>query len=311
MSDLIKKAIYGETPGKIKEDKPKSMARNGYKIVTLVNAVSQVDWRHQLQQLLLKASGDLIAGNSASLNDLVVPSDVELFMEESVPQFGFSYTKKTPIKDTIDALLPKGSKGSAVVDIATVAADLTSTFINGMDKDENDVPSVFNPWTKNVPAWNQELHNVKFSYKFNFKMGQYGLWNAKKEVFLPIINLIAPVLPRKIGTFFTEGPIPGQTAILSNSILGALKAGFNKDGGDALATNLLSAVRKYTYNINFGNTVRIENCLIDGAKTMFSSDTDEEGYPIAGSVELQFATISPYGLSSPEGARAIKFGVNT
>lgn len=311
MSDLIKKAIDGEIPGKVKETESNSIARNGYKKVTLVNAVSRADWRHQLYYLLLNAGGDLIAGNSTNLIDLIVPPAVELLMEESVPQFSFSYAKKTPIKDTIDALLPKGSKGNIAVDIATTAADLTSTFINGMDKDENDVPSVFNPWTKSIPAWNQELHNVKFSYKFNFKMGQYGLWNAKNEVFLPIINLIAPVLPRKIGTFFTEGPIPGQTALLSNSILGALRAGFDKEGGDALATNLLSAVRKYTYNINFGNTVRVENCLIDGAKTMFSSDTDEEGYPIAGSVELQFTTISPYGLSSPTEARAIKFGVNT
>ena len=56
--------------------------------------------------------------------------------------------------------------------------------------------------------------------------------------------------------------------------------------------------------------MRFENCLINGAKPSFSSDTDEKGYPVAGSVELTFTTIAPYGLVSAKDARAVRFGVN-
>ena len=56
--------------------------------------------------------------------------------------------------------------------------------------------------------------------------------------------------------------------------------------------------------------MKFENCLINGAKPSFSSDTDEKGYPVAGSVELAFTTIAPYGLVSAEDARAVRFGVN-
>lgn len=316
MSDLIGRSNpnYGEIAGKKYTRGTTSdtagTIRNGFKKVVLESATGDISWRHQLSHLLKDANGDLIAGNSANLTDLNVPKEVELLMEEKAPSLNFAYGMEQPIEQTLNALLPKNSSVTKAVELLTVAVDLGSTFINGANKEENSVPTVFNPWTKSMPAWDQNLKNVKFSYTFNFRMGQYGLWNAKTEVFLPIINLIAPVLPRNISAFFSEGPIPGKTALLADSILGALKAGFDERGGKALAVNLIGAVKKFTYNISFGNTVKFENCLINGAKPSFSSDTDEKGYPVAGSVELAFTTIAPYGLVSAEDARAVRFGVN-
>ena len=304
MSDIIRGALSGAT------GQSTGVVRNSHKIVTLENAVGRVSWRHQLSSLLQDAKGDLIAGSSSSLEDLNVPSSVELLMEEKVPSFSFNYSTEKPIEQTINAILPKDSKVTKAVEYLTVAADLGSTLTSKASGEENDVPAVFNPWTKSMPAWNQELKNVKFSYTFNFKMGQYKLWNAKTEVFLPIVNLIAPVLPRNINAFLSEGPIPGRTAMLADSIISALKAGFNSEGGELLAANLIGAVKKFTYNITFGNVAKVENCLINGAKVSFSSDTDQNGYPIAGSVELSFTTIAPYGLASSKNARAIRFGVS-
>ena len=304
MSDIIRGALSGAT------GQSTGVVRNSHKIVTLENAVGRVSWRHQLSSLLQDAKGDLIAGSSSSLEDLNVPSSVELLMEEKVPSFSFNYSTEKPIEQTINAILPKDSKVTKAVEYLTVAADLGGTLASKASGEENDVPAVFNPWTKSMPAWNQELKNVKFSYTFNFKMGQYKLWNAKTEVFLPIVNLIAPVLPRNINAFLSEGPIPGRTAMLADSIISALKAGFNSEGGELLAANLIGAVKKFTYNITFGNVAKVENCLINGAKVSFSSDTDQNGYPIAGSVELSFTTIAPYGLASSKNARAIRFGVS-
>lgn len=309
MSDIIREASR-ETAGRGTRSRNTSVVRNSHKIVTLENANDSVSWRHQLSSLLQDAKGDLIAGNSSNLTNLNVPDRVELLMEEKVPSFNFNYSTEQPIEQTLNAILPKDSKIAKAVEYLTVAADLGSTLASKVSGEENDVPAVFNPWTKSMPAWNQRLNNIKFSYTFNFKMGQYRLWNAKTEVFLPIINLIAPVLPRNINAFFSEGPIPGKTALLADSILSALTAGFNSEGGELLAANLMGAVKKFTYNITFGNVAKVENCLINGAKVSFSSDTDQNGYPIAGSVELNFTTIAPYGLVSSKDARAIRFGVN-
>ena len=171
MSDILR-GVFSEVAGRNSSSRNTDIVRNGFKKVTLENAVDTVSWRHQLATLLKDANGDLIAGDTSKLNDLKVPDSVELLMEEKIPSFSFAYKTVSPIEEVLNALLPKGSKASAIVDVATVAADLTSSFINGMNKDENEVPSVFNPWTKSVPAWNQELTRLKFSYTFNFKMGQ-------------------------------------------------------------------------------------------------------------------------------------------
>ena len=280
--------------------------RNGFKEVTLVNANANISWRHQLSDLLKGSNEELIAGNQNSLEELNVHDDVKLLMEEKAPSLNFSYGMSSPIAETLDAILPR--KAQAVIKGLTVAADAASTFANNDNEGENDAASVFNPWTKSVPAWNQRLDPLKFSYTFNFKLGQSKLWNAKQEVFLPIINLLAPVLPRNISYWFTKGPIPGKTELLADSIVGALRAGFNAEGGRKLAENVFNAVKSYTYNIDFGKTVAFSNCLINGAKPSFSSDTDEEGYPIAGSIELSFTTIAPFGLTSVSNAQAVRFG---
>ena len=281
--------------------------RNSFKEVKLENANDRVSWRHQLSELLKGSDEELIAGNSSKLAELNVHEDVKLLMEEKVPSLSFDYGMSSPIAETLDAILPNNAK--KVIEGLKVAADAISAFANNDNEGENDVASVFNPWTKSVPAWDQKPRNLKFSYTFNFKLGQSKLWNAKQEVFLPIINLLAPVLPRNISYWLTKGPIPGKTELLADSIVGALRAGFNAEGGSQLAKNVFNVVKSYTYNIEFGNTMSISNCIINGAKTSFSSDTDEEGYPIAGSIELSFVTIAPYGLTSVSNAQAIRFGV--
>lgn len=280
--------------------------RNSYKEVVLQNANADVSWRHQLSTLLADGNDELIAGSPNNLEDLNVSEDVKLLMEEKAPSLNFGYGMSSPIADTLDAVLPK--KAQTVIKGLKTAADAINAFANDDNEGENDVASVFNPWTKSVPAWDQKPVNLKFSYTFNFRLGQSRLWNAKQEVFLPIINLLAPVLPRNIDYWLTKGPIPGKAELLADSIVGALRAGFNAEGGKKLAENVFNAVKSYTYNIDFGNTVAISNCLINGAKPSFSSDTDTEGYPIAGSIELSFTTIAPYGLTSVKNAQAVRFG---
>jgi len=71
------------------------------------------------------------------------------------------------------------------------------------------------PWAQNTLAWNG-TQNFRVKMNFNFAMGQYGLWNAKDEVFLPILNLIAPTLPRYLNGAIMKGPYPDAIGLLKN-----------------------------------------------------------------------------------------------
>ena len=129
-----------------------------------------------------------------------------------------------------------------------------------------------------------------------------------KEDYIADLNVVKNI--RKLEfktpvTFFV-----GENGLGKSTLIEAIatKWGFNAEGGRKLAENVFNAVKSYTYNIDFGKTVAFSNCLINGAKPSFSSDTDEEGYPIAGSIELSFTTIAPSGLSSVSNAQAVRFG---
>ena len=69
-----------------------------------------------------------------------------------------------------------------------------------------------------VKAWDGSQEGFKFEYEFSFAMGQYGLWNAKEEVVKPILNLIAPALPRSIDNFSMNGPFPTVIQLLSQMV---------------------------------------------------------------------------------------------
>lgn len=292
----------------------KTAPLNSNKIVTLTSNYngSDLSWRNQLSNLLglNNIENNHIVGGS----DLDVDENVHLLIEDKLPAFNFRYGKAYPINETIEAvnsLIPDKWKNIAkgVMAVTEVASAVADDAV-GANAGAPGTTSVFNPWTKSMPAWDQKLEPLKFTYTFNFKIGQSGLWNAKQEVFLPIVNLMAPVLPRSVNSWMSAGPIPGRTELLTDSIIGIFRGGFNQQMGDLLAGGLTAAIRSFTYDVQFGNTVRIYNCLIDSAKPAFSGDTDEAGYPVAGSIELGFSTTAPYALSSSENAKSIKFGVN-
>ena len=125
MSDILR-GVSSEVAGRNSNSRNTAIVRNGFKKVTLENAVDTVPWRHQLATLLKDANGDIIAGDVSKLDDLKVPDSVELLMEEKIPSFSFAYKTASPIEEVLNALIPKGSKASTIVDVATIAADLTS-----------------------------------------------------------------------------------------------------------------------------------------------------------------------------------------
>lgn len=79
-------------------------------------------------------------------------------------------------------------------------------------------------WWKNLKGWTG-TDPISVQFTFDFAIGQYGLWNAKKEVVLPMLNLIAMFCPALIA----DGSMIGPTAtpsgmlysVISDTILGA------------------------------------------------------------------------------------------
>ena len=72
-------------------------------------------------------------------------------------------------------------------------------------------------WWKNLEGWTGS-DPVSFQFTFDFALGQYGLWNAKKEVVIPMLNLIAMFCPSLIADGSMIGPTATPTGMLYNVI---------------------------------------------------------------------------------------------
>ena len=76
-------------------------------------------------------------------------------------------------------------------------------------------------WWKNLKGWTGS-DPVSVQFTFDFALGQYGLWNAKKEVIIPMLNLIAMFCPSLIADGSMIGPTATPTGMLYSVIAGTL-----------------------------------------------------------------------------------------
>ena len=72
-------------------------------------------------------------------------------------------------------------------------------------------------WWKNLKGWTRS-DPVSVQFTFDFALGQYGLWNAKKEVVIPMLNLIAMFCPSLIADGSMIGPTATPTGMLYSVI---------------------------------------------------------------------------------------------
>ena len=170
------------------------------------------DWRYALSRLNPTSNSIL---NTSLLNDCNVDGRVYLLMT-SPPK-----TMKTVnrIKEPVQELL-KGNSNTTVGKIASAATTVFNA-VNASVIDEGGTASTWQPWMTGVKAWDGSKGGFSFDYEFSFAMGQYGLWNAKEEVVKPILNLIAPALPRSMDNFSMNWPFPTAIQLLSQMVKGA------------------------------------------------------------------------------------------
>ena len=198
------------------------------------------DWRYALSRLNPTSNSIL---NTSLLNDCNVDGRVYLLMT-SPPK-----TMKTVnrIKEPVQELL-KGNSNTTVGKIASAATTVFDA-VNASVIDEGGTASTWQPWMTGVKAWDGSKGGFYFDYEFSFAMGQYGLWNAKEEVVLPILNLIAPALPRSMSNFSMNGPFPTAMQLLSLLVQNSLSDTYSKEGNSNFLGYFENTVDRLKTNI--------------------------------------------------------------
>ena len=198
------------------------------------------DWRYALSRLNPTSNSIL---NTSLLNDCNVDGRVYLLMT-SPPK-----TMKTVnrIKEPVQELL-KGNSNTTVGKIASAATTVFNA-VNASVIDEGGTASTWQPWMTGVKAWDGSKGGFYFDYEFSFAMGQYGLWNAKEEVVKPILNLIAPALPRSMDNFSMNGPFPTAMQLLSLLVQNFLSDTYSKEGNSNFLGYFENTVDRLKTNI--------------------------------------------------------------
>ena len=171
---------------------------------------SNRDWRCALSRLQSSFADNSII-DSSFLKTLDVDSRVYLLMSSSPKTMKTSNRIKEPVQELLK------SNSNSIVGKTVSAINIASDVLNAVAISNNngETTPTWQPWMMGVKSWDGTHQGFAFEYEFSFAMGQYGLWNAEEEVVKPILNLIAPALPRSMNNFSMNGPFPTAIQLLS------------------------------------------------------------------------------------------------
>lgn len=271
-----------------------------------------------------------------------VDNNVHLLMESEPKMFKTSNSFEKPVEKFLNGEMGgilsgsgfKNSKGlgnliGAASQFGIQSYNIYSAVDNALNNsDESSVSKTWLPWGKSVQAWAGVQGGIGIEYEFNFKLGQYGMWNALEEVVKPVINLVIPAIPRNIGSFTMTGPFPTVWDLLTKMVInnkytgegfgdssytkdsGGNKTGLNfgaafeeageffRDLGDLISDSLLNAYEPFTYTVKFGRMMTFNRMVPEDASVNFSNQVDQYGYPISGKATLKFFGMVPLSVSS-------------
>lgn len=286
-------------------------------------------WRHFLARILTEgitqsADQGQWMFDPNSFSGLDVDKGVCLTVD-SFPKFEGQLEGK--LAAPLQGLLQKAQKLATGINALSAGISLFSG-----NEDSGDTSQAFAPYLINIPAYApQNARGIQFQSTFKFTMGQYGLWNAKKEVVLPVLNLLAPTLLRNINPVMQQGPFP-SIFDLTAKVLKELWAGVTGNGssnnaqtrgdegaswltrlGDWLETLVLNTYDGFIYQVQYGRFMKFNNVILRDAKVNWNgNEVDQYGYPVSSEVQMTFETIAPPALSSSSyNSMALRFGVGT
>lgn len=188
---------------------------------------SNRDWRCALSRLQSNFADNSII-DSSFLSTLDVDPRVCLLMSSPPKTMKTSNRIKEPVQELLK------SNSNSIVGKAVSAVNIASDVLNAVaiSNSNGETTPTWQPWMMGVKSWDGTHQGFAFEYEFSFAMGQYGLWNAEAEVVKPILNLIAPALPRSMNNFSMNGPFPTAIQLLSLLIKNLPSAIMDTFGGE-------------------------------------------------------------------------------
>jgi len=125
---------------------------------------------------------------------------------------------------------------------------------------------------------------------FSATIGFYMDTNAKKDVYIPSIELMKLPLPSEIQDSALGGlKAPGPT-------LFSLLEDFKGSDNDGMLARVLSSKdrlgRKKTLSLQIGQIIYLSNIIVKKAEPTFSIETDSNGYPIWSKIRLDISSVN-------------------
>ena len=239
------------------------------------------------------------------------PSWLIPFFDET--KFTATQKLKQPVKEFFDDLKDFIVSESSVIGGGGVAG-VTDAILKGLDLFGLQL------FSKGfyAQAWAGE-EPTPFSLTLKFFLGMQGLWDAGKEVFAPVMDIMAHTVPLETGSVFLSAPLPSPLATFTNfsaNVLAGISqaaASFGEIVG-AGASQFVTSANTYgksiasvpfggTWQVAFGwkdNTsgapklyFNITNCIVESSTWSFSPMTqlkNNKAYPITGELQLNFRT---------------------
>lgn len=245
--------------------------------------------------------------------------------------------------DKLGGIISKAGKASVLYSGVDKALQVGSGILAGSSSTENTPSTVgtlsLNPWITKVRAYDG-TEPIKLSIEFKFKMGQFGYWNAREEVLIPSLNLIAPVMPQYRGDFLEAGNMPTAWGMLGKVVSDTVQGVWNffssnskeensgassaekPDVTEEESSSIIEAITSSfknsvllnnTYRIVFGpggkGAITFNSMYMDSASIKFGRETDQFGYPTSSTVKVDFTGVLPPSLQqSSSYLAAVRFG---
>jgi len=222
-----------------------------------------------------------------------IAPNIRLYLENDV-SISVNQTYEDPLKEIMEAM--KSTKlGKLAADFAGVAE--IGTLISGTRLMTKYVGS---------KAW-KTSSQLDFSLSFNFYMGMAGKWEGRTEVYNPIAALGNVFLPKVTSGITIAGPGPSYADILSTQAKSILKdltgaditnfANLQSESTAAQKTEqstvhkvMKEMMTKNAVSVTIGKVYNFKSVLPMSFEYSFSKETDTEGYPISGSVNIKCET---------------------
>jgi hypothetical protein len=162
---------------------------------------------------------------------------------------------------------------------------------------EGGIGETFNPWYRNMKSW-QGSEPLTIALKFDFKIGQYGIWNAKHEVVKPMLQLMIPGMVQSISAASMQGPAP-STASMAMTLVRAVGSNIlSGDIANTISNAALGLVNVGTFDIIIGKALVLRRMYCTSMTPSFGTRTDKEGYSVDASISLNFESAMPLAVPS-------------